>query len=300
MEDAVFRQDESLFASFECHVSTTERPDFPMPPHWHLFAEIIRVRTGSLHIQYGDKSCLLPAGHAVLINPLTRHCVDYGEPGVPAEYEVFRMSMDLLADLPSYTTDLRALMLEAERRGFSMILTPSDLNQHYLGLMLDALLVESTDRRFGYDLRIRALLYLISTDLIRRWIAKGLPLQDYASRIDPIYDLPSYIVRHIEEPLKVEDLAEHCGLSYPWFARRFHQVYGISCKEMISRIRIRRVEHYLLFTECDLNYISRHTGYSDCSHLVRDFKKLRNTTPGRFRAENRKIPPAALQFPQTY
>ena len=300
MEGAVFRQDDPLFSSFECHVSTTERPDFPASPHWHLFAEIIRVRTGSLRVRYGDHSCLLPAGHAVLINCLTHHSVDYGEPGVPAEYEVFRMSMDLLAGLPSYTPDLRAVVLEAERRGYSMVLTPADLGQHYLGLMLDALLAESADHRFGYDLRIRAALYLIITEIVRRWMAKGFSLQDYASRIDPIYDLPSYVAQHIEEPLKVEDLAEHCGLSYPWFARKFHQVYGISCKEMISKIRIRRVEHYLLFTDCDLNYISRHTGYADCSHLVRDFRKLRNTTPGRFRAESRKIPQAAFQFPQTY
>ncbi len=300
MENAVFRQEDSVFSSFECHVSTTERPDFPMPPHWHLFAEIIRVRSGSLRVRYGDHTCLLPAGHAMLINSLTHHSLDYGEPGVPAEYEVFRMSMDLLADLPSYTTDLRALMLEAEHSGMSMVFTPADLNQHYLGLMLDALLAESSDRRFGYDLRIRAVLYLICTNLIRRWIAKGFTPQDYASRIDPIYNLPSYIVRHIEEPLKVDDLAKYCGLSYPWFARKFHQIYNMSCKEMIERIRIRRVEHYLLFTECDLNYISRHTGYADCSHLVRDFRKFRNTTPGQFRQACRKNPQGSPQFPQTY
>lgn len=300
MKEAVFQPDDSLFSSFECHVNTTERPDFPMAPHWHLFAEIVRVRTGSLTVRYTDHTCLLPAGHAVLINSLTHHALDYGEPGVPAEYEVFRMSTALLADLPSYTPDLRALLLEAEHKGFQMTLTPADLAQHSLGMMLDALLAESSDHSFGYDLRIRSLLYLICTDLIRRWIAKGFMPQEYPSRFDPLYDLPAYIARHIEEPLKVEDLAKHCGLSYPWFARKFHQVYGFSCKEMISRIRIRRVEHYLVFTDCDLNYISQHTGYADCSHLVRDFRKFRNTTPHQFRVQNRKIPDAMLQFAHTY
>ena len=300
MEDAVFRHEDPLFSSFECHVSTTERPDFPLRPHWHLFAEILRVRSGSLRVRYGDRVCLLPAGHAVFINSLTPHFVDRGEPGVPAEYEVFRMSMDLLADVPSYTPDLRAMTLEAEHSGVSMVVTPADLGQRHLGTMLDACLLEYTDRPFGYDLRIRSLLCLFVTEILRRWIDRGFTPQDYASRIDPIYSLPSYIVQHIEEPLKVEDLAAECGLSYPWFARKFHRIYSMSCKEMISRIRIRRVEHYLQFTECDLNYISRHTGYADCSHLVRDFRKFRNTTPGQFRQACRKNLPEAPQFPQTY
>ena len=123
---------------------------------------------------------------------------------------------------------------------------------------------------------------------------------NYGSRIDPIYALPYHIARHIEEPLKVEDLAEYCGLSYPWFARKFRDIYGISCKEYIENVRIRRVEHYLQFTDCDLNYISEHTGYADCSHLIRDFRKLRNTTPGQFRKDARKKPQGEGQFPQNY
>ena len=33
------------------------------------------------------------------------------------------------------------------------------------------------------------------------------------------------------DSLKVEDLAKLCGLSYPWFAKKFREIYGISCKE---------------------------------------------------------------------
>ena len=298
MEQPV-RSEDQFFSSFECFEQTTERQGFPVQMHWHYFAEIIRVRSGSLKIQRGSNSYLLRPGEAIVINPLMHHALKYGEAGVPSTYEIFRLDMEQLGDLPSYTPDLRGMMLEAERRGLPMFLSVRELHETSMDIMLDTCMREFRERKYGYDLRIRALLYLFVTAIIRLWIAKGFVPQDYASRIDPIYTLPSYIARHIQEPLKVDDLAEYCGLSYPWFARKFHRIYGTSCKDYIGRIRIRRVEHYLQYTDCDLNYISRHTGYADCSHLVRDFRKFRNVTPGQFRTLSRKKLSGASQFPKT-
>ena len=294
------REEAVLSSSFECFQQTTERPGFPVPLHWHYFAEIIRVSTGSLTVLRGEKKYMLSAGDAIFLTPLVRHTLDYGEPGVPATYEVIRFDMEIFGDLPSYAPDMRGMMLEAERRNMPMMVRARELRESHMEFTLNACMEEYRRRDYGYDLRIRSLLYLLFTSLIRRWIAAGFVPQNYASRIDPIYTLPYYIARHINEPLKVEDLAEYCGLSYPWFARKFHQIYGISCKEYIERVRIRRVEHYLQFTDCDLNYISRHTGYADCSHLVRDFRKFRNTTPGQFRQASRQKPQGWGQFPQNY
>ena len=298
--DQIDRAGELLSSSIECYQRTTERPNFPVPLHWHYFAEIIRVRSGSLKVRRGEKEYLLAEGDAMFFTPLVRHALDIGSPDTVAIYDVIRLDMEQFGDLPSYTPDLRGMMLEAERRGYSMLVPSREMNESHLSFALNSCLDEFRKRDYGYDLRIRALLYLVFTSLVRRWIADGFVPQNYASRIDPIYTLPYHIAHHIEEPLKVEDLAEYCGLSYPWFARKFRDIYGISCKEYIENVRIRRVEHYLQFTECDLNYISEHTGYADCSHLIRDFRKLRNTTPGQFRKDARKKPQGEGQFPQNY
>ena len=293
-------QDALLFASVECSLHTTDWEGFPISSHWHYFAEIIRVCSGSLEVTVGDRNYSLSSGDSVFIIPLKRHAINHAASEPPATYEIIRLDMEQFGDLPSYSPDLRGLMLEADRRGFPMHLTAQEMHETHTDNMIDQCVQEYRGRAYGYDLRIRALLFLIFTGVIRRWIAEGFVPQNYASRIEPIYTLPSYIAHHIHEPLKVEDLAEYCGLSYPWFARKFHQIYGISCKEYIEKVRIRRVEHYLQFTDCDLNYISQHTGYSDCSHLVRDFRKLRNTTPGQFRQACRQKPQSKSQFPQNY
>ena len=123
---------------------------------------------------------------------------------------------------------------------------------------------------------------------MRLWIRDGFTVEARTIRTDPIYSVTSYIDRHIREALKVEELARYCGLSYPWFAKRFREIYGISCKEYIEKVRISKVEHYLLFTSYDLNYISQETGYADCSHMIKDFRRLKHTTPGQFRADRKR------------
>ena len=68
----------------------------------------------------------------------------------------------------------------------------------------------------------------------------------------------------------------------------FHDLYGQSCKEYIEFIRISKVKDLLLFTDFDLSYISQKTGFSDCSHLIRTFKKKTGITPKHFRMQHIK------------
>ena len=86
----------------------------------------------------------------------------------------------------------------------------------------------------------------------------------------------------------MEDLAEKCGLSYPWFAKKFRDLYGISCKEYIEQIRVAEVEQYLRFTDMDLTQISEATGYADCSHMIKNFKRVMDITPGQFRQQKQR------------
>ena len=63
----------------------------------------------------------------------------------------------------------------------------------------------------------------------------------------------------------------------------------MSCKTYINKIRIMKIENLLACTNHDLNYISQETGYADCSHMIRAFKKVHNMTPNEFRKEARTI-----------
>lgn len=142
---------------------------------------------------------------------------------------------------------------------------------------------EMNMRNYGYDTVVCSLISTMLTYFIRRWLHHGLDLDEIilapAESQNTFDHITEYIEAHFNEPLRIQDLAEHCGMSYSYFAKLFRETYNQSCKEYIEFIRINKVIDLLLFTNLDLNYISQETGFADCSHLIRTFKKWKGTTP---------------------
>ena len=284
--DKQYEPSNPLSMPFECFEYRSDVDPFPVEEHWHYFGELLMCRDETLRVSRGSEEHTLRPGEILFVSPLVRHSIS--SPNTePVTYDVIKLDLDQLEELPSYTPDLRSMMLEAERIHLPMHFSAVDVHETHMDFMIRQCLDEFSERQYAYDLKIRALIYLIITSLVRLWIRDGFTMETRSFRTDPIYSVTSYIDRHIREALKVEELARYCGLSYPWFAKRFREIYGISCKEYIEKVRISKVEHYLLFTNHDLNYISRETGYADCSHMIKDFRRLKNITPGQYRA-NRK------------
>ena len=133
---------------------------------------------------------------------------------------------------------------------------------------------------------IKAYIYNLLINIVRKWLNDGLIIDDSGCHDEndvTIDSLTEYIDSNIGDGLRVSSLAEKCGMCYSGFAQKFREIYGMSCKEYIERMRIFRVEEFLMFTDYDLSYISQETGFSDCSHLIKSFKKLRGVTPKQFR-----------------
>jgi len=93
------------------------------------------------------------------------------------------------------------------------------------------------------------------------------------------HQLLEYIDAHSNETLQVQHLADKCGMSYSYFAKLFKETYGRSCKEYIEYIRITKAEEMVLYSDYPMSYIAQETGFADCSHFIRTYKKFRNKTP---------------------
>ncbi len=93
------------------------------------------------------------------------------------------------------------------------------------------------------------------------------------------FHILEYIDMHSGEPLEIQELAEMCHMSYSNFARLFRKKYGRSCKEYIHYIRLNKAQDLLLNSDYDLNYIAMETGFFDCSHFIRTYKKWKGITP---------------------
>lgn len=90
-----------------------------------------------------------------------------------------------------------------------------------------------------------------------------------------------HIHQHLGEPLRLELLAELCGLSLWRFARVFRQRIGISPYRYINEHRIEHAQ-VLLRQGLPAARVASEVGFYDQSHLNRCFKRQCGMTPGQF------------------
>ncbi len=151
---------------------------------------------------------------------------------------------------------------------------------------------ELDNKNYGYDVVVCSHISALLSYFARNWIGRGLDIDEAIrtsnNQSDAFAGITEYIEKHYNEPLRINELAEMCGMSYSNFARLFKQTYNQSCKEYIEFIRLNKVEDLLLMTNIDLTYISHETGFADCSHLIRTFKKWKGITPKQWRNKNEK------------
>lgn len=282
---ALFEVSDTLNMPFECFIFDAAKEDFPIRPHWHYFAEIIYVLEGTAEMYDNHVKYIVPKDGFIFFHPKTIHSI-FPVDDKPLKYVVLKIDINRLSATPSYAPKLTNIIKSGADKNMQIYFPPEyNLKINCKKLFLDCV-KELTEKNFGYDLLIQACLYNIMMIVIRKWQDNGFSFENDIFRKDTSYNIDNiteYIDQHINEPMEVNDIARLCGISYSCFAKKFKRMYGFSCKEYIERFRIFLVEDYLLFTDFDLNYISYETGYADCSHMIKQFKKYRNITPKQFR-----------------
>ena len=283
-------QDAALSQAFECfRFDSAGAGDlFPTASLSHYFSEILLVRSGFCRIVRGTRTHELGPGELIYIAPLVPHSIGSVD-GNPVVFDVVKYSATRLKEITSYLKDLRTLSMESAQILLPIQMSTEDVKTYHMDRIIEECLVQSRQKDIVSDLHIRALIYLLISGLARFWLKKRESFADQLSRPhNPIVDIPAYIEQHIDEPLRVEDLAARCSISYPWFAKRFHDYFGISCKQCIEQLRVETVEQYLAHSDLDLSAISKKTGYTDCSHLVKEFRRMTGMTPGQYRSLMRR------------
>ena len=93
----------------------------------------------------------------------------------------------------------------------------------------------------------------------------------------------AYIDDHLDQPLRIPDLAARAGLSPFRFDQRVRALFGLSAGQYLSRLRIGRACDRLRHTEAPLSELALECGYADQAAFTRQFRKSVGLTPGAYR-----------------
>jgi PAS domain S-box-containing protein len=89
---------------------------------------------------------------------------------------------------------------------------------------------------------------------------------------------------HLDEPLRVTDLAARAGLSAYQFDGRVRALFGVSAGQYVTRARIERACALLKLGHDSVGQIAQACGYADQAAFTRQFRKSVGLTPRVYRA----------------
>lgn len=98
-----------------------------------------------------------------------------------------------------------------------------------------------------------------------------------------------YIRTHYGEKIGVDELADTAGMSRRSFERHFRNVLGCSSMTYLRRVRINAVCRAIVSTSRTLPEVALSCGFSDQSHMTREFNKMVGETPREFRRRRRQV-----------
>ena len=283
----LFEKQDSLNAPIETFIFDTGKMPFPVLQHWHYFAEFLYIMDGAATVTCGHRTFVAREGELVILYPSSVHSIDHAEGGLRL-FTGLKFDTGKFPNTDSYAPSAADIFRFADQNGMQIHFSAEEAAQLQCRDIFADCVKETAQRRYGCDVILRSQIYRLIFGIIRHWIADGLDLNHCPKRAPDsvgIENVTELIDSRLTEHLRVADIADACHMSYSGFAAKFREMYGMSCKEYIEQMRLFKAEEYLLFTDLDLSGISQKTGFSDCSHFIRSFRKYRGITPKQFRMQ---------------
>lgn len=94
-----------------------------------------------------------------------------------------------------------------------------------------------------------------------------------------------YIEEHATVGLKVEDVAQHAGLSVSRAVHLFKQIVGKTMIEYAQEIRLSAAIDQMKYTTMTLENIAENCGFTSYTYFHRVFKKKYGMSPGEYRSK---------------
>lgn len=93
-----------------------------------------------------------------------------------------------------------------------------------------------------------------------------------------------YIRLHVEDEIKLQDIAKAHGYTEYYLSRKFKQEVGMSVQQYIHAERINRAKFLLSATDLSISQIAEHLHFSSSTHFSSTFRNLTGMLPSEYRA----------------
>ena len=148
------------------------------------------------------------------------------------------------------------------------------------------LLAELQQEHPGSRLYIESLTNVLAVHLLRQYatVKPHLPIYEGGLSQRQLMQVLGYIHDHLEQDIKLADLAALLDMSQFHFSHLFKQAIGTPPYQYLLQQRIERAKQLLKESEHSIMGIASLCGFNSHSHLSKQFRQLTGITPKAYRA----------------
>ncbi len=274
MRALVFRQDfHPVHTLRKWHIHSA-LPPFRLHAHDELI-EIHYLAAGVQTYEVAGKTFLLHGGDALIVAPTVWHGTGI-YPRNQAQIYLLTLWLTATAPMPGwgFSGDEWIELRDAFCRRPALLVRCGDT----LRQLWEPLLKDSGPGSFsGAHMRVALL-----QSLFHLWECLAAPTRSTIPH--SVQTAMDFIEQHLDEKIRLDQLARACGVSLPTLKRLFPRYVGLTPQAYIRLRRIKRARELLLRTSSPITDIAFELGFATSQHFSRVFRQLTGMTPRQYRS----------------
>ena len=269
---------------------------YDMDPHFHDRIEIMYVFKGSalVHLyQYrpdsggrkititGQKTERLTPGKCILLDQRVMHRLE-----VPEEAYLLNLEFVLTEDPDTFADINRLAVLSKDLADIMTAGRSVILGQDRAGKLLHAMeqMIEELAEGVPNE---RALPQVLMAEVLLRMAeaTKEAVLRD--NTMSYVRKAVSYLASHLDENIRIVDVAGEVGIAPAYLQRIFRQSTGMTIVDYLNRLRIQQSKRLLMFSDDPVTDVAITVGFNSRQHFFRVFQAETGMSPREFRKAQR-------------
>ena len=231
---------------------------------------LIATLRGGGRFGFPDGEHVSEPGELVLFRPNTPH--DYG---VAAGQERWELLWTHFLPRPEWMVWLR--WTELSPGVGHLVLADTTLRARVFSRFAEVHDLATSALRYRETFAINAL------EEVLLWCDTENPLSEQARMDKRITDAMEYLVRHLAEPVSLDELATVCGLSVSRLAHLFRLQVGVTAQQYLESQRLHRAQQLLELTPRPISVIAAEVGYENPFYFTLRFKRATGLSPRDYR-----------------
>jgi len=250
-------------------------PRYQMPCHWHEECEIILIRSGEFDLTLGQETITLGAGDSAFIASGRLHG------GIPRSctYECIVFDMRLLMK----SNDRCKQQIGSIMHHHIALQTCYRSSHPLTGTVLAPLFESLRSRCEGYELITLGCLFRFFGEVYRlKAYQKANPQTGNDRKVLQLKKVFEIIENDYASHLTLDALSASVHMTPKYFCRFFREATHRTPIDYLNYYRVEMACSELVTTDKSITEIAMDAGFSNPNYFIRQFRKYKGTTPGRY------------------